>query len=828
MIEVPRFPSRRSRPLWAWLLVAVGIIAPASVARPLAANGRGATRETQSTQVTEARQPSQGAQATQVGAASASALTGTLTGSVRDQTGGALPGTSVELRDAEGATLQTTEVDGSGRYRFEAVSPGTYGLAIRLLNFSEQQRRNVIVTAGQVTTLDAVLTLSLNADVVVSGKRSFVNLADADNPAENLVGIAQSASQGAITARQLEVRPVLRAGEVLETVPGVIITQHSGEGKANQYFLRGFNLDHGSDFATTIAGTPVNMPTHAHSQGYSDLNFLIPELVTGVQFSKGPYFAEQGDFATAGASAISYATLLDRPLGTFELGGFGFRRLLVAASPSLGRGHLLAAFESSTNAGPWDIPDAYRKLNGVLRYSRGDAVNGLSITAMGYDGRWTATEASPQRAIDEGIIGRFGSLDPTDGGRTSRYSLSSEWQHGSATAVTKVSAYGLVYDLHLTSNFTFFLNDPVHGDQQEQVDHRYVSGLRLSQRRIRRWRQRNLQATWGAQLRNDTIPTVALYHTEQRVRLETRSRSSARVTSAGLYAQGDVEWTPHVRSSFGLRGDVTAFRVNALDPANSGTAAASRFSPKAGLTLGPWNGTEVYLNAGSGFHSNSALGTTITRDPDGRPVERVTPLVGAVGAEVGLRSVVVPHLQATVALWMLRLGSELVYNGDVGATEPGPASHRRGVEIATYYSPRPWLVFDADLSLSRARFAEATADGSYVPEAVGTVISAGASIDRWHRTFGSARWRYFGPRPLTDDNSVRSRRTSLVNMQAGFQVAHPLRVTADLFNAFNAAVSDIDYYFTSRLRGEPLAGVDDIHFHPAVPRTLRLSAAVTF
>ncbi len=647
---------------------------------------------------------------------------GVVTGSVRDQTGGALPGVSVEL-SPPGDVSRSGETDGTGRYRFDDVAPGTYTVAFRLLNFGEL-RRTVTVSAGRTATVDGVLSLSLNADVVVTGRRSFVNLADAENPAENLIGVAQSASQGAITARQLDVRPVQRAGEILETVPGVIITQHSGEGKANQYFLRGFNLDHGSDFATTIAGTPVNMPTHAHSQGYSDINFLIPELVTGVQFSKGPYFAEQGDFATAGASNIAYATVLDRPAASLEIGGFGFSRLFAAVSPALGAGHLLAAFETSANSGPWEVPDSYRKFNGVLRYSRGDAVNGLSLTAMGYHGKWNATEASPTRAVEAGLIGRFGTIDPTDGGHTYRYSLSGEWQHGSAGSVTKISAFGLVYDLGLTSNFTFFLDDPIRGDQQEQIDHRFVTGVKLSQRRLARWSGRPVQNTWGVQLRNDAIPTVALYHTERRQRLETRLNSSARVTSAGVYGQSEVEWSPWLRTTAGLRADGSSYRVTALDPVNSGTATAGRISPKASATFGPWKGSELYLNAGAGFHSNSALGTTITRDPEGNPVDRVTPLVGAEGAELGFRTVAVPHLQTTVALWMLRLGSELVYNGDLGATEPGPASERHGVEIANYYSPLRWLVFDVDSS-SVART---------IPERrAGPALRSGGG---WHRGLG--------------------------------------------------------------------------------------------
>jgi outer membrane receptor protein involved in Fe transport len=748
-------------------------------------------------------------------------------GTVRDQTGGALPGVTVELRTPHAASLAAS-TDASGRYRFEQVPSGKYTLSFRLLNFGDQQRRDLQVSAGQTVTADAVLSLSLSADVVVVAKRTFANLADVDNPAENLVGIAQSASQGAITARQLDVRPVMRQGEVLETVPGVIITQHSGEGKANQYFLRGFNLDHGSDFAMTVAGTPVNMPTHAHSQGYSDLNFLIPELVAGVQFSKGPYFADQGDFATAGASNINYATELDRPLAHVEAGAYGFGRGLFAASPKIGKGHLLAAFEASTNDGPWTVPDAYHKFNGVLRYTQGDNVNGFSITAMGYHGKWNATEASPERAVAAGTIGRFGSLDPTDGGRSSRYSLAGEWQRGSNAALTKITAFGLAYDLDLISNFTFFLDDQVHGDQIEQVDHRFVTGAKASHRRLTRWRGRAVQNTFGVQLRNDNIPEVALYHTEKRARLETRSKAAALVTTGGVYAQNEIEWASWLRTTAGLRVDVSRYRVDALDPANSGVASAGIVSPKGGAVIGPWKGTELYVNGGTGFHSNSALGTTITRDMNGDPVDRVTPLVRAKGAEVGVRTVAVPHLQTTVSLWTLRLESELVYNGDLGATEPGPASERHGIEIANYYSPYKWLVFDGDLSLSRARFSDYDPAGQFVPEAVGTVVSAGASVDGFHRMFGSLRWRYFGPRALVSDESVRSNATSLVNLQAGYQLARKLRVTADVFNLFDEAVSDIDYYFASRLPGEPQGGVADIHFHPAVPRTLRVSLVVGF
>ena len=762
-------------------------------------------------------------------ASAAQSVAPRIVGHVVDDTGGALPGVTVELRSEgpAGGSPQVTVTDGGGEYSFDDVAPGRYQVAFTLVNFASVTRRALEVRQDRLR-VDATMQLSLNAEVVVVGKRTFANLADVENPAENLVGIAQSASQGAITARQLDVRPFMRQGEVLETVPGVIITQHSGEGKANQFYLRGFNLDHGSDFATTIAGTPANMPTHAHSQGYSDINFLIPELVAGVQYSKGPYFADQGDFATAGASNITYATELDRPMAHMEGGTYGYRRGLFAASPRVGRGYLLGAFEVSTNSGPWGVPDSYNKLNGVLRYSRGEeSVNGFSVTAMAYHGRWNATEASPQRAVDDGLIGRFGSIDPTDGGHTARYSLSSEWQYGTGQALTKVIAFGMLYDLDLVSNFTFFLDDPVHGDQQEQVDHRFASGAKVFQRRLSHWGQYSVQNTYGVQVRNDHVGDVALYHTEARTRLGARSRDAANVTSGGVYAQSEVEWSAWMRTMLGLRGDASRYTVDdLLVPVNSGTSTAGIVSPKASVTFGPWRSTELYVNAGTGFHSNDARGTTIAVDANGNSVDRVTPLVRAKGAEVGARTVLVPHLQTTVSLWTLRLASELVYNGDLGATEPGPGSRRYGVELANYYSPAPWLVFDGDVSMSQARFSTFNEAGPYVPEAVNTVVSAGASVDNFHRTFGSLRLRYFGPRALVEDNSVRSKATTLLNAEGGYQVTRNLRATLAIFNLANSRVSDIDYYFASRLPGEPLGGVYDTHTHPAVPRTVRVSLSV--
>ncbi len=758
-----------------------------------------------------------------VGAASlASAQSARIAGVVTDETGGALPGVDVRLRVAD-AELSATTTDAAGRFHLDAVPAGTAQLTFAMLNFGSVRRELAVPATG---TVDAIVVLhyTLSADVTVAGRRSFVNLADAPNPAENLVGIAQSASQGAITAAQLDTRPMSRAGEVLETVPGVIVSQHSGEGKANQYYLRGFNLDHGTDFATTVAGMPANMPTHAHGHGYTDLNFLIPELITGVQYSKGPYFAEQGDFATAGAATINYATELDGPTVRLTGGGDGYGRLLGAGSLTRGGTTTLGALEVERNDGPWALPDDFRKLNAVARVSRGGRLNGLSLTAMAYAARWNSTDQIPERAVASGLLDRFGNLDDTDGGSTSRYSASAEWQRSTARALTRVSAFGIAYRLSLFSNFTYFLDDPVNGDQFRQADRRVVAGGRVTHRRVTSWRDRPVQSVFGVQLRGDRT-SLQLDHTASRAILDNVRDDQVRQSSVAGFVENSIEWHPWLRSTLGLRADGYHVDVNAVsEPVNGGRATAGIVSPKAGLVVGPFRGTEFYGNTGSGFHSNDARGATIRVDPStGDPVQRVTPLARAVGAEAGVRTVAIPHLQSSLSLWTLGLASELVFIGDAGTTESGRPSRRSGVEFANYLRPFPWLVVDADVSWSRARFTDGDTVGAHIPGSVEMVMSGGVTVENLRRVFASARLRYFGARPLLEDNSLRSNPTTLVNVELGYRRSTKWRLSLDGLNLMNAADSDIDYVYASRLPGEPAGGIEERHFHPALPRTFRLT-----
>lgn len=759
--------------------------------------------------------------------APASAQTGgVIAGRVVDETGGVLPGVTVDVQSE--TMLLTTVTDGEGRYRIDNVSAGPATVTFKLINFT-MVRRDVSVSPAQPVTADAMLTISITADIVVTGTRTFRNIAELENPAENLVGVASAASQGAITARQLEARPIMRPAEVLESVPGLIASQHSGEGKANQYYLRGFNLDHGSDFATTLAGIPINMPSSAHYHGYSDTNLLVAELVSGVQYRKGPYFAEDGDFAAAGSANVNYVNRLDRPIASVSIGGQGWGRIFGAASPEIAGGPLLAALELVHNDGPWEMPDDLRKVNAILRYSRGDTRNGFSLTGMGYRADWDSTDQVPQRALDGGLIGRFGHIDPTDGGHTYRYSFAADAQRSTGSTSTRVTGFVLRYGLNLFSNFTYFLEDPEHGDQIEQADRRVAAGGRVTHRRLARLFGRHVEHAAGVQVRHDAVGDIGLFRTVGRHRLDTVRDDGLDQTSFGVFGQTEIEWSRTLRTAIGLRGDVYRFDVRSSNTLNSGREADSMVSPKFTAVLGPWSGTELYVNAGYGFHSNDARGATITVDPiSGEPADAVTPLVRARGAEFGVRTVRVRGLQSTVALWYLGFDSELLFIGDAGITEASRPSRRVGVEWANYARINPWLTGELDISFSRARFTDEDPAGSFIPGALDRVVSGAITVEPENRLFGSLRLRHFGPRPLLENAGVSSRSTSIWNGEIGYRLSTRARLSLEGFNLFNSSVSDIDYFYTSRLPGEPLDGVEDIHLHPSLPRTARLSLQMSF
>jgi outer membrane receptor protein involved in Fe transport len=649
---------------------------------------------------------------------------------------------------------------------------------------------------------------------------------------ENAVGTSDAASAGRITRQLVEDRPILRPGEVLELVPGLIITQHSGAGKANQYFLRGFNLDHGTDFATTLDGMPVNLRSHAHGQGYTDLNFLIPELVASIDYVKGPYFASKGDFASAGAADIHYEASLPKNLIEVTGGSFLYGRAVTAGSPVLADGKLLYALELLHNDGPWDHPDDYRRVNGVLRFSRTMDEGSWAVTGMGYYGLWNATDQIPERAVEAGEIDRFGAIDPTTGGETYRFSLSGDYEQRIGDGLLHANAYAVRYKLNLFSNFTYFLDDPVNGDQFEQADDRWMLGTSGGYAWDAELGGVRMRAKAGWEARYDRIDPVGLYRTVARERIGTVRQDFVRETSGGVFAETEVAIAPWLKVLTGARYDHYFFNVVSDNPANSGRDDAGRISPKLSAVFGPWWRTEFFANFGLGFHSNDARGVTTTVDPkSGERVSKVTPLVGSQGEEIGVRTQIVPDVQASLALWRLDLDSELLFTGDAGTTEPSRASRRQGVELSARWQPMRWLLFDLDFAWSRARFTTPDPDpavtGNHIPGAIETALSAGVTLHQLSAWTASAYVRYFGPRPLIEDDSVRSTASTIVNAQVSYDPTNAVRFTLDVYNLFNAQVDDIAYYYTSRLLTEaaPVAG---IHFHPAEKRSIRFTTAVRF
>ncbi len=674
------------------------------------------------------------------------------------------------------------------------------------------------------------------------------------------------ASQITVDGEALNARPAARPGEILEAVPGLIVTQHSGEGKANQYFLRGYNLDHGTDLAISVDDVPVNMRTHAHGQGYADLNWLMPETINTLDIRKGPYFADEGDFASAGNLHISLIDLTDKSVAQVTAGSFGYKRFFGMGSTRVGDGTLLVAGEAGAYNGPWVNPDDVRKLNALVRYTQGTALDGFSVTAMGYSNRWNSTDQIPQRAISSGQLPLYGAEDPTDGGNTDRFALSARVAGADDAGSWKANAFAVRSGLDLFNNFTYFLANSVFGDQFHQRDDRVMAGANASRTFNGSFAGRPMETTFGIQSRYDAI-NLALTDTFQRTFLSNVRSDRVGEASVGMYAQNTMHWTDWLKTTLGWRGDYYDVRVTSLfDANNSGKASAAIGSPKFTVVVGPFNKTELFAGAGLGMHSNDARGATITEDPtDPSAKLSASPLlVRTKGAEVGVRTKLVPGLNSSVSLFLLDQASEIVFRGDAGDTSASRASRRYGVEWTNTYRPMPWLKLDADLALTHARFVGHDSDqaaiydslagfpqaqtgnapGNYIPNAPAMVASAGITVGEKIGWFGALRWRYLASSPLTEDNAFRSQPTSLFNGRVGYRTDNGWRIQLDVLNLLNTKTNQISYAYGSLIKTDSLYnlcypaqiapaavcqnGVMDYVVHPAEPLAVRLTVAGTF
>ena len=644
-----------------------------------------------------------------------------------------------------------------------------------------------------------------------------------------LVGEAVSASQGVVGRIDLETRPILRAGEALEAVPGMIATQHSGSGKANQYFLRGFNLDHGTDFATWLDGMPLNFVTHGHGQGYTDLNFLIPETIEAIEYAKGSYRVFDGDFSAAGSARIKLADTFEYGRAKASIGEHDNFRFLLADAQSVGEGKLVYALERETNDGPWDLPEDLDKSNGMIRFVQEGTYRNTSLTLMGYQSVWNSTDQIPERAIDSGLITDLGHIDDTVGGTSSRYSLSARHIHDNGDSIIRVSAYLVYYDMDLWSNFTYFLEDPINGDQFEQTDRRLTHGLTASQTlNARTLFDKEIEQTYGVDIRYDAIDQVGLHYTFERERIGTTRQDQVDQLGAGAFYEAHVQWYPRLKTVAGLRGDFVHADVDSQLAANSGSVDDFMANPKLTAIYTPNESSELYASGGYGFHSNDARGATQHIDPiDGSPSEAVDPLVRSTGYELGIRKEWSRMANTSISAWQLDLDSELVYVGDAGSTEASRPSSRKGIEIASYFAPQEWLTFDFDLAFTDARYTDADPAGNEIPGALNRVSSAGANVNLPSGWLGTLRYRHFGERPLIEDNTVRSDAFHSFNLRIGYR-AECWQASIDWINLFDSDDADIAYAYESRLPGEADEGIFDRHSHRIPPRVLKLHLSVLF
>jgi hypothetical protein len=564
----------------------------------------------------------------------------------------------------------------------------------------------------------------------------------------------------------------------------------------------------------------VNIPTHAHGQGYTDLNFVIPELVDHVEYRLGPYYADIGDFGSAGGAEIRLRRSLDRPLVLTGVGADGYRRAVVAGTLELGTGRLLAGGELKGYDGPWAIAQDLRKRAGMARYSweRGDAA--FSVLGMAYANEWNASDQIPRRLVEGDALGRFGQIDRSLGGTSSRYVLTGSWLESGTVASQRLQVYAMRYDLDLYSNFTYFLDDPVQGDQIQQSDRgRKVFGGEYAYSRS----GGRHTTTAGLQTRLD-LADVALRRTRDREPRATVRANDVSQWNTGAYVELRSDWTSSLRTVVGLRGDAYRFDVRSDRAENSGVTADAMLGPKASVVLQPWTGTEIYLSGGYGFHSNDARGTVQSVDPiDGGPVEPVDPLARSRGAELGLRSSPAAWWRSTLTLWTVELESELLFVGDAGTTEASDASRRVGLTWTNSWRPVPEMRADFDASLARARFHDLPDGRNYIAGALERVMTAGVAWEPLDTgPFAALRLRHFSAYPLVEDNTVRAPATSLLNLNVGWSLGE-IRIGASLLNLLDAADADIAYFYASRVPGEAAAGVEDVHFHPVEPRQVRLS-----
>ena len=672
----------------------------------------------------------------------------------------------------------------------------------------------------------------------------------------DLLGQAATASQGSVTKEEIALRPIFRIGQLFETVPGLVVTTHAGEGKANQYLLRGFNLDHGTDFASYVDGMPVNRPTNAHGQGYSDQNFLMPQWVEGIDFTKGPYYAAIGDFGAVGSAHVRLANDLPNQVSA-TIGSWGEEQMFASATHHLSKDdRLWIAANVGHMDGPWTPPGNFRKINAAARLSHGTQAAGFSLTAMYYKSTGAMETDQSVYALGQGLIGRYGVLDPTDASRSGRFSLSGHYGAKGQGWRLVANAYAIHSTMTLWNNFTHYLFDPINGDQEQQDERRTTIGGDAALTLLHDFAAIPTQTVVGLSERYDHA-FLDRQHTHQRVALGYCDMASTDGTygvpyvavggycaadhvglnDLGVYVENTIHWTRWLRSVVGLREEYYTAQDRSVTLASHATGAQSLLQPKASVILGPWGKTEAYVSAGRGFHSNDVRGVFETLPLEGiQSLGIRTPLMSpATGVEFGLRSNIIPKLQAQMAVFREDFTSELIYDQYQGEDQASAPSRRQGIEISGQYRPAPWIELNTDLAFSRARYrgslgylASYGLGGRYIANAPGFIGSFGVLVDHLGPWFGGLQWRKLGAYPVSDGNAdPRDKGYSEINADWGRKLGHGVKLQLSVYNLLNTHANAAAYYYSSRLT--PVgAEVTGLQVHPLEPRSARISLTGTF
>ncbi|MCC6727434.1 MAG: TonB-dependent receptor [Saprospiraceae bacterium] len=732
---------------------------------------------------------------------------GTLKGMVLDaETMTGLPGAYVSINSEP---AQITFTDELGIFTFVDLPNGEFRVSISYIGYS-----------------DTTLTVKVNDHETTAFKLSLlpkeINLPDVHIASE------ATANLHTISALDIQTRPLNNSQDILRIVPGLVIAQHAGGGKAEQIFLRGFDIDHGTDIRITADGMPVNMVSHAHGQGYADLHFLIPELVRGVDFAKGNYDAASGDFATAGHVNFNTPTALDRSMVKLEAGQFDTYRtvgafdLLGNTAKARNQNAWLASEYSFSNS-YFDNPQNFTRFNIMGKYS-GLIGDNQSITASfsTFKSSWDHSGQIPQRAIADGTITRFGSIDPTEGGNTSRSNLNLVFMKnlGNRTFL-KNQVYFVKYDFELYSNFTFFLEDPVNGDQIRQKESRQIIGYNGSWSKEASIGGKRLTTEAGLQIRFDEVDGVELSRTKNR-RETTANLALGDVQegNAGLYANSSLEITRRWKINLGLRSDQFFFGyVNALDSIyKHQTQLKGTFSPKLNLFFDATDALRFYANSGIGFHSND---TRVVVAQQGQQI-----LPKAYGLEFGAMFKPVPSLLLNASVWRMDLQQEFVYVGDAAVVEPSGKTQRQGIDFSARWQVTNWLYADLDLNLTKPRAKGEPEGQNYIPLAPTSTSIGGLTAKAKNGLYGSLRYRHIGDRPANEDNSVMATGQFVVDAMLGFK-KRDFDINLSVQNLLNTEFNDAQFDTKSRLKGE-LEPVSELHFTPGTPFFLKGSVSYFF